>query len=74
MGFNCLGEELNFLTTIFSRTLYHLSYRDLIFNFKNFKTPGAEPRYPQVREWPGPGGLFYRKIHEMNLSMPRAGA
>ena len=27
----CPGEELNFLTTIFSRTLYHLSYRDLYF-------------------------------------------
>lgn len=28
--FDCPGEELNFLTTIFSRTLYHLSYRDSI--------------------------------------------
>lgn len=35
----CPGEELNFLTTIFSRTLYHLSYRDLyIIYLDTFKS------------------------------------
>ena len=32
---DCPGEELNFLTTIFSRTLYHLSYRDFLINTNN---------------------------------------
>ena len=36
----CPGEELNFLTTIFSRTLYHLSYRDFRLGIV-----GIEPTY-----------------------------
>lgn len=70
MGFNCLGEELNFLTTIFSRTLYHLSYRDLIFNFKNFKTRGrcAAPDFDPVGLAP-PG----QKVNLSRITSPEDG-
>lgn len=46
----CPGEELNFLTTIFSRTLYHLSYRDFLIIINYTQDNLFVPEF-QAKSW-----------------------